>query len=139
MSFREKTAWITLIALMLVSLLYWFHVPTLFAPHRHAWVLHALLASFAVYLLIELVSFIVLRVRHPRDSREPRDERERLLDLKAVRIAHHVFTALALGGVFVALHVIATGPVGVAMVVFIAFVVSQMVKHVARIVYYRKG
>ena len=139
MSFREKTAWITLIALVLVSLLYWAHVPTLFEPHHHTWVLHALLASIGVYLLIEFVSFIVLRIRHPRDSREPRDERERLLDLKAVRIAHHVFTVLALGGVFVALHLAQGGAVAVGMAVFIAFVASQMAKHAARIVYYRKG
>ena len=139
MSFREKTAWITLIALILVTLLYWFHVPTLFEPHPRGWVLHALLASAGVYLLIELVSFIVLRLRHPRDAREPRDERERLIDLKAMRIAHYVFSAGALGGTFVALHVVGTGPVGVAMLVFMAFVLSQMVRHAARIVYFRRS
>ena len=139
MSFREKTAWITLVALVLVTLLYWFHVPTLFEAHSHGWVLHALLASLSVYLLIEWVAFIVLRLRHPRDAREPRDERERLIDLKAMRIAHYVFCAGSLGGLFVALHVIGTSQVGLAMVVFMAFVLSQMTRHAARIVYFRRS
>jgi hypothetical protein len=30
-----------------------------------------------------------LRLRNPRDAREPRDERERLIDLKALRIVYY--------------------------------------------------
>jgi hypothetical protein len=35
--------------------------------------------------------------------------------------------------------VMGTGPVAVAVVVFMAFVLSQIVKHAARIIYYRRS
>lgn len=141
MSFREKTAWVTLIAIVIVSLMYWFHVPSLLEPHPGHWVLHAMLASVAAYVLIELVAWIVLRVRYPQDARTPKDERERLIELKALRIAYYVFVVGALGSIFVTLHAAHVGasPVAVGMVVFMAFVISQIVKYAARIVYFRRG
>lgn len=139
MSFREKTAWVTLIAIVVVSLLYWMHVPSLLEPHSGRWVLHAMGASLATYILIELVAWIVLRLRNPREAREPRDEREKFIDLKALRIAYYTFAVGALGGMFVTLHVAGAGPVAVGMAVFMAFVLSQVVKHAARIAYYRRG
>ena len=140
MSYREKTAWVTLIAIVIVSLMYWFHVPSLLEPHPGHWVLHAMGASLAAYVLIEVVAYVVLYLRSPQDARTPKDERERLIELKALRIAHYVFVVGALGGMFVSLHVAHVGasPVAVGMVVFMAFVVSQIVKYAARIVYYRR-
>ena len=141
MSFREKTAWVTLSAIVAVSLMYWFHVPSLLEPHPGRWVLHAMGASLAAYVLIEVVAYIVLYLRSPQDARTPKDERERLVDLKALRIAYYVFVVGALGGMFLTLHVPGAGsnPVAVGMVVFLSFVVSQIVKYAARIVYYRRG
>src|SRR6185369_14855442 len=104
MSFREKTAWVTLCAILAVSVMYWLHVPSLFEPHPHLWVVHAMGASLAAYLLIELVAYVVLRVRYPRDARLPRDERERLIDLKAIRIAHTVFVCGVLLAAILILH-----------------------------------
>jgi hypothetical protein len=139
MSFREKTAWVTLLAIIGVSVLYWLHVPSLFDPHHEAWVLHAMAASIATYVVIELVAWIVLRLRFPQDARTPKDERERLIDLKAIRVAYYVFVVGALGGMFVTLHVVGAHIVGLGMVIFMAFVLSQVAKYVARIVYYRRA
>jgi small-conductance mechanosensitive channel len=139
MSFREKTAWVTLIAILAVSVMYWLHIPSPFVPHSAPRVLHAMGASLVAYLLIELVAWLVLRWRNPRDAREPKDEREKLIDLKALRIAYYAFVLSALGAVFVVLHLSGGGPVAVGMAVFTGFVLSQVVKHAARIVYFRRG
>jgi small-conductance mechanosensitive channel len=139
MSFREKTAWVTLCAIVIVSLMYWFHMPTPFQPHPAPRVLHAMGASLVAYLVIEATAWLVLRWRNPQDARLPKDEREKLIDLKAVRIAYYVFAAGALAGIFVTLHMVMAGPVAVGMVVFMAFVLSQIAKHAGRIVYYRRG
>jgi small-conductance mechanosensitive channel len=139
MSFREKTAWVTLLAIIIVSLMYWLHVPNLLDPHPGAWVLHAMAASIAAYIVIEVVAWIVLRVKYPQDARTPRDERERLIDLKAIRVAYYVFIVGAIGGMFITLHVVGAHVIGLGMVIFIAFVLSQIVKHAARIVYFRRG
>lgn len=139
MSFREKTAWVTLCAIVFVSLLYWFHVPSLFEPQPGLWVVHAMGASLTAYLVIEVVAHVVLRLRHPRDARLPKDEREQLIDLKAIRIAYYVFATGALCAIPVMLHLAGAGPVAMAMAVFMAFVLSQIVKHAARIAFYRRG
>jgi cytochrome b561 len=139
MSFREKIAWVNLCALIFVSLLYWAHVPGLFAPQPGDWVLLALCASVGAYILIEVVTYLILRVRNPEDASEPMDERERLIDLKAFRIAYYVFVIAAFASIFVILHVVGKGPGAVGMVVTIAFVVAEAVKNVARIVYHRRG
>ena len=139
MSFREKTAWVTLCAILIVSGMYVFHMPTPFKPHHPLSVLHAMAASLLAYLLIEVVAWMVLRWRYPRDAREPKDEREKLIDLKAQRIAYYALAAGSMVAVFVTLHVAGAGPVAVGMSVFMALVLSQVIKHAARIVYYRRG
>ena len=89
--------------------------------------------------LMSVVAWLVLRWRNPRDAREPKDEREKLIDLKAQRIAYYALAAGSMMAVFVTLHVAGAGPVAVGMAVFMAFVLSQVIKHAARIVYYRRG
>ena len=139
MSFREKTAWITLLAIVAVSLMYWFHMPNPFVPGPAPRVLHAMGASLAAYLIIELASWLLLRWRYPQDARAPRDERERLIDLRALRVAYYAFVVTAMAGIFVTLHLAGTGPVAVGMAVFMGFVLSQISKHAARILLYRRG
>lgn len=139
MSFREKTAWVTLCAIVAVSVMYLLHMPSPFEPHPPLRVIHAMGMSVVAYLLIEVVAWVVLRWRNPRDAREPRDERERLIDLKAMRIAYYVLATGSMVAIFVTLHLAGTGPVAVGMAVFMAFVLSQVAKHAARIVYYRRG
>jgi uncharacterized membrane protein YdcZ (DUF606 family) len=53
-------------------------------------------------------------------------------------VAYYVFVVGALGGMFVTLHVVGAHIVGLGMVIFMAFVLSQVAKYVARIVYYRR-
>jgi hypothetical protein len=139
MSFREKTAWVTLCAILAVSLLYVFHMPMPFGPNPARHVLHAMGASVLAYLLIEFIAWFVLRWRNPRDARVPKDEREKLIDLKAIRIAYYVLATASLAGIFVTLHVANAGDVAIGMAVFMAFLFSQVVKHAVRIVYYRRG
>ena len=98
MSFREKTAWVTMIA-----------------------------------------TWLVLRWRFPRDAREPVDERERFIDLKAMRVAYYVFAAAAFTGMFITLHLASAGPVAIAMTTLMAFLLSQVVKHAVRIICFRRG
>jgi hypothetical protein len=137
MSFREKSAWVTLVAILVVSGMYVFHVPRLYEPHS-GWVLKAMGLSLAAFMLIELVAYVVLRLRNPTEARTPKDELEKLIDLKALRIAAYVYFAGSFTAVFVTIHVIGAtaGMVGVAIV--LAFVLAEIVNYAARIVYYRR-
>jgi NADH:ubiquinone oxidoreductase subunit 4 (subunit M) len=139
MSFREKTAWLTVCAIVIVSLMFWFHAPPRFEPHTHRWAMLAFLVSLGAYVLIEVVGYGVLRLRYPADARTPRDERERLIDLKSLRVAYYTFVAGTFGGIFFMLHLAGAGPGHIGLVVLAAFVLSQVAKHAARIIYFRRG
>jgi len=138
MSFREKTAWLTLCAIVIVSLMFWLHAPPRFEAQTHHWAMVAFLLSLGTYVLIEVVGYLVLRLRYPGDARTPKDERERLIDLKSLRVAYYTFVIGNFGGMFFMLHVAGAGPGSIGLVVVVAFVCAQAAKHTARIVYYRR-
>ena len=92
MSFREKSAWITLITLIVLTLFYVTHLPP-------AWLLdppsgfmfHVLVVGVVAFVVIEIVAHVIVAIRAPRDAQAPRDERERLIALKATSIAAYVY------------------------------------------------
>lgn len=140
MSFREKTAWITLITLIVASLLFVLHPPLqlTLAPESSLFSLHVLLLSIATFVIIEIVAIVVVRRWSPRDAKAPLDERERLIVLKARSLAWYVLAASSLGSVMVTIH-LGANELGLAYCVLISFVLSLMVNYAARIVYYRRG
>jgi archaellum biogenesis protein FlaJ (TadC family) len=136
MSFREKTAWVTLVALLVVSAMYAHHVPDMFQPNRGA--PRALFLSVIAFVVIELSAWLVLRLRNPVESRSKQDELERLISLKALRIAFHVYVVASFAAIFFTLHMRGAGPVALAMCIVIAYVGAQLTNCIARIVYFRR-
>ena len=142
MSFREKSAWVTLLAILLVSGMYVLHVGHIFESSR--WALLAMGASLATFVVIEVIAWLVLRLRHPAEVRTPKDELERLIELKALRIAAYVYFVGSFLAIFIALHLRVAGGHGagghvVGGAVLLAFIVAQIVNYAARIVYYRRN
>jgi hypothetical protein len=137
MSFREKTAWIMLIGIVLVTLVCVSHLPWSLNPRSTPLLLHVLALSVSAFLVFELVAYVVLYVRHPNDARTPKDERERWIELKAVQISARVYVV----GSFVAVSTIHAGAnvVAVAYGVVLAFAIAEIVNYAARIVFYRRG
>ena len=140
MSFREKRAWVTLITLIFVLMLFWLHIPPtrMLAPTPDIWVLHVLMMTIATFVTIQITAGIVMRLRSPLDARTPKDERERLIELKSREIAWYVFVILGLGGIFVTIHA-GANEVGLGFVVLFSFVVAEIVNYAMRIYYYRRG
>jgi hypothetical protein len=137
MSFREKSAWITLVSILLVFAFYITHVPNFLNPDPGVWELHVIGVAIAAFIVIEVVAHIVLYLRFPKDARTPKDERERLIDLRATRLAAYVYVV----GTFLAILTPHHGASGFAVGVFVllAFVIAEIVNYTARIVYYRRG
>ena len=140
MSFREKRAWVTLIALIFVLILFWLHIPPtqMLAPPQSMWVLHVLMLMIATFITIEIIAYVVMRIRSPLDARSPKDEREHLIELKSTAVAFYVFAILSLGGIFVTLHA-GANEMGIGFVVLLAFVIAEIVNYAMRIRYYRRG
>lgn len=135
MSFREKSAWVTLLAILLVSTLFGLHAPSLSHPQPHDF--HSLAGCIAAFLLIEAVAFLVLRLKYPEDARTPLDEREELIHLKAARLASACYGVGSLLAVL-SIHHGVKAPTLAYLIVF-AFVTAEVVKYGARILYYRRG
>jgi hypothetical protein len=140
MSFREKSAWITLITLVLLTLFFVTHLPPawMLNPRPSGFLFHVLTIGVIAFVVIEIVAHVIVALRAPREARAPRDERERLIALKARSIAANVYAVLSLGSAFVVIHLGANAG-GVLYCVFLSFIVAQIVNYAARVVYYRRG
>jgi hypothetical protein len=96
--------------------------------------------SFALLILavvLEIVLHIVLAASSPREARAPRDERERLIELYATRIAFRVLVVAALltvGSVHVGLR---TGDLMAAMM--LSVILALLVKFGSEVVLFRRG
>jgi len=140
MSFREKSAWITLITLVLLLAFYVTHLPPPWWLRAEAggFLFYVLMLGVIAFVVIELIAHVIVALRAPREARAPRDEREQLIALKARSIAGRVYAILSLGSVFLVIHLGANDG-GILYCLFLSFVVSQIVNYAARVIYYRRG
>src|SRR5262245_23014159 len=136
MSFREKSAWISVVLIVLVFGPYFWLVGRSFAGtgHVHVGTQFALILLFVV---LEIVLHIAVAIQSPRDAEAPSDERDNLIDLRATRVAFYVLFGGALVSIFT-LHF----PVNVwtlSQFVLFSIVVAELVKFSSQIVFYRRG
>jgi hypothetical protein len=136
MSFREKTAWISVILLIALFGPYFGRVALALAgkTHVHGGTQFAMISAF---VLLEIVLRVAIGMHSPRDARAPRDEREDLIDMRATRAAFYVL----LGGVLVAIFTLHF-PVSVWMLsqfVLFAVVLSELVRFGGQIRLFRRG
>lgn len=103
MSFREKSAWISFLCLLLFALAWTTHVFGVEFFQREN--VHPMVWFFSMLgglIVLEIGLHVAIAIQSPRDARTPKDERERLIDLRASRVAFYVllvgaFTSLGLG------------------------------------------
>jgi hypothetical protein len=138
MSFREKSAWITLVV---VSLLWALHFPwqepfTL-APDPNPFVFYSLVLCTITFVVVVVVAHVIVATRAPREASAPADERERLIGLKATRLGAYVYVALSLSSIVLIHH--GANAIGVAYCVLASFVIAEVVSCFARIAYHRRG
>jgi hypothetical protein len=141
MSFREKSAWITLITLALMFGLWAMHFPwgwpLTLAPEPNPFVFHALVLATISFVVVVVVAHIVVAVLAPREANARADEREQLIGLKATRLGAYVYGALSMSSVLL-IH-LGANEIGLAYFLVTALVVAEIVSCTARIVYHRRG
>jgi archaellum biogenesis protein FlaJ (TadC family) len=138
MSFREKSAWISFLSIALVYGIYFasvFHL--LPAGWSSGDTFRRFLVLVIALVVLEVGLHVVVAIQSPRDARTPKDERERLIAMKATRVAFPVL----LVGTFAAIGTIHL-PMGrweMAQVMFFAIVAAELTRFGAEIVYHRRG
>jgi hypothetical protein len=136
MSFREKSAWISFVLIVLVFGPYFSLVgrQLMGGAHVHAGTQFGLIL---VFIILEIVVHIAIAIQSPRDAEAPIDERENLIDLKATRVAFYVLFGGALMSIFT-MHFRVTVWILSQFVLF-SIVVAELVKFASQIVFYRRG
>jgi hypothetical protein len=138
MSYREKTTWISLLAMGAVyGWYFWKVMPALIAGHgdalHYAYLLGSTIAAVAI---LQIIPMIVAAVISPADAQAPQDEREKLYALKGTQAAYFVLVAGALfasvAGIF--FHVNAGM---LANLILLSVVTSNLVKYLAEVAHFR--
>lgn len=137
MSFREKSAWISLVLLLGVFIpFFWNSYRQLTGQIDPSSAVGTAFMLLAVFVLLEIVLQAALAIRAPREAQAPTDERERLIEMRATRIAFHVLLVGALAGV--GMQHIRNSPWLIAQVVFLSIVVAEVVKFGLQVALYRR-
>ena len=136
MSFREKSTWISFLLLLAISIPFFYQFVRIergLSSSRASF--HLFLFLVIVFVVGEIVLHGLIVMQSPRDARAPKDERERLIDLKAMRVAFFVLMSGALS-VIVLVHFPVDRFASIQALLF-AVVVAELAMLGARLVYYR--
>lgn len=138
MSFREKSAWISLITYAVVFGGYFFVLWQSWDPsYARGLTLGLTIGAVVMLIIIATGLAIVAAFFNPRDANARPDEREVLIDLKAERIASYTL-AVGVVGMVGALLMEWNG-VLVAVLLLATLVIAELVKATAQIIYFRAG
>ena len=137
MSFNEKSAWISLVSVAVVGLVFFLNVPRTLTPSLGPEMLYTMLVCVAALVVIESVAHAVVAMRAPTDAQSPKDERDRLIELRAIRIAAYVYAALSMGAV--SLLLVGANGAALGYAVLLVLVIAEIVNYGSCILYYRLG
>jgi hypothetical protein len=137
MSFREKIAWISFVTILVVFGAYFWNVADILGGGESRGAFAVQLGLLATFVVIQLVARAVVALQAPKEARAPKDERERLIEMRATAFA---FPVLVIGGLFsIGLIHFTRSAWIVAQHVLLAITVAYLVKSGLQILYYRRG
>ena len=141
MSFREKSAWITLISVLVCFGAYFAELFNGMAGSHHfggsLGSIHLLLLSVVALVALQVGLTLVAAWTTPKEGRGPADERERQIQWRSHSLGYYVLMVLALGLFAPAFF----GHRGLEMANFalLAVVISALTVAIAQIVMFRRG
>ncbi|MDP1632617.1 MAG: hypothetical protein Q8L66_14470 [Caulobacter sp.] len=135
MSFREKTAWISLFTVVLVMGPYFYGL--IVDPPQGAAAVGGLIKAIIAVIVLQVALHIAVAVWSPKAAQAATDERERLIALKADRVGYYVLAS----GAFLAAATIhlGFGRAEIANGVLAALVAAEILRSGAQIVGFRRG
>ena len=139
MSFREKSQWVALLAVVVVFAQYFARVLPVHGADVAPQHVARFVAAIIALVLVQIVGQAVLAAANRRDAARgvQQDERDRLIDLRAARISLHVLGVAVFTALVTAMTV--PGNFAVVHVLFGGWVLAQAVELGARIALYRRG
>ena len=87
MSFREKSAWISMLSMSGIYGFYFWSVVHA-GPKAGGFHFGSLLETIIALAVLQIVLTIAVAIFTPREAKAPRDERDKLIELRAMRVAY---------------------------------------------------
>jgi hypothetical protein len=137
MSFREKSAWITLLTVLVCFGAYFGSIVTGRVSGRGFDTLHLLLACVAGLVVLQVGLNLVAVLTTPKDGRAPKDERETLIQWRSHTLGYYVLMVLVLA-LFVPVHLGHTA-IDMANFALLDVVIATLAVALAQIVMFRRG
>ena len=94
-------------------------------------------AQLAVLIALEIGLHVAIAIQSPRDARTPKDEREKLIDFKASRVAFYVLMAGAWASI-ATLHVPGSNKFMMAQAMMGSIIITMLVRFAMQIALYRR-
>jgi hypothetical protein len=104
MSFRERTAWITLITIVVCFGVYYGAVFSGLVPTISWESFHLGLACIIALLVLQVGLNLIAALLNPKEARTPRDEREKLIQARSHTIGYYVLM-FGMAAVLIQTHV----------------------------------
>ena len=135
MSFREKTAWISLISMGGIYGLYFWSVMR--SGRQSDANVGGLLGTIIALVVVQTVLTIAVAIFAPKEANAPIDEREKLIELRSTRVA---YAGLATGIAFAVFFAAFSPPIvfGANSLLFI-LVVCELMRSSCQIIQYRRS
>jgi hypothetical protein len=136
MSFREKSAWISVLS---ISGIYGFYFWSVIHAGPKAGGFHfgGLLMTVVALVVLEVVLHIAAAIFNPKEAQAPRDERDKLIELRSMRVAYAgLATSVAMACFFGAF----TPPIifNTNSLLFI-LVTAEILRYACQVIQYRRG
>ena len=134
LSFQEKSTWISLFSLLIAYSYYFYRVFATPVSESETFTLFIL--AVVVIVIIQIVLHIVVAIFNARDAQQGSDERDKLFELRATRIASVVLASGAL--LSASLWLTDATPLNMANAILLSLVVAQLVQCLVQLFYYRR-
>ena len=136
MSFREKSAWISVLSMLGIYGFYFWSVIHA-GPKAGGFHFGGLLQTIIALVVLQIVLTVAVAIFTPKEAKAPRDERDKLIELRAMRVAYSgLATAVALACFFGAFN---PPIVFNANSLLFILVTAEILRSACQIVQYRRG
>jgi hypothetical protein len=136
MSFREKSAWISVLSMSGIYGFYFWSVVHA-GPQAHGFHVGGLLETIIALVILQTVLTVAAAIFTPKEANAPRDERDKLIELRAMRVAYAgLATSVAMACFFGAFN----PPIvfNTNALLFI-LVTAEILRSACQIIQYRRG
>lgn len=137
MSFREKSAWITVVTVLLCFGVYFGSIATGHISGRGMASVHLVTLCLIAFIVLQVGLSLAAMWTTPKDGRSPKDERERLIQARSHTIGYYMLMVLTLV-IAVPFHA-GLPAVFLVNLALLDVVLTGVVVAVAQIVMFRRG